>query len=177
MAEHNTDAGAVRRMISADLDMVLSWRNHPEVRRWMYTQHKITPDEHQKWFERADIESGKHLLIYEMATVPIGFVNFTQTGDGGIAEWGFYLSPGAPKGIGRKLGRAALQYAFGELRFHKVCGQALKENEKSIGLHLALGFLQEGVQREHHFDGIHYHDVVCFGLLSREWLAANRSNE
>ena len=173
MAKNDTDAGTVRRMISSDLEMVLSWRNHPEVRRWMYTQHEITPAEHQTWFERADVNPNKHLLIYELAKIPLGFVNFTQADDGEIADWGFYLSPSAPKGIGRNLGCASLQHAFNELQLHKVCGQAFKENGRSINLHVALGFLQEGVLRENHFDGIRYLDVVCFGLLRKEWLTNN----
>lgn len=173
MSEPDSSAGIVRRMTSADLEMVLSWRNHPDVRRYMYTQHEISMDEHQRWFEWSNQDPRKHLLIYEVAGVPRGFINFTQTGQGGIAEWGFYISPGTSKGTGRDLGRTALQYAFRELQFHKVCGQALEKNERSIGMHLALGFRQEGVLREQHFDGNRYHDIACFGLLSREWLEIN----
>lgn len=33
----------VRPMVATDLERVLGWRNHPEVRRHMYTQHAITP--------------------------------------------------------------------------------------------------------------------------------------
>lgn len=173
MSGLDATAGVVRRMTSADLEMVLSWRNHPEVRCHMYTQHEISMDEHQRWFELSSQDPRKHLLIYEVAGVPRGFINFTQTSQGGIAEWGFYVSPGTSKGSGRELGRTALQHAFGELQLHKVCGQALEENERSIGMHIALGFRQEGVLREQHFDGKRYHDIVCFGLLSREWLEVN----
>ena len=90
---------------------------------------------------------------------------------GGIADWGFYAAPDAPKGTGRKLGASALTYAFARLELHKVCGQALDFNERSIHFHLRLGFQQEGVLREQHFDGEQYHGIVCFGLLATEWQA------
>lgn len=161
----------MRRMRQADLEQVLAWRNHPDVRRFMYTQHEISLEEHISWFERASQDARRHLLVHEQGGVALGFVNLHEVGAGGIVDWGFYAAPDAPKGTGRQLGRQALLYAFGELGLHKVCGQALAFNEPSIRFHLRLGFQQEGVLREQHFDGERYHDIVCFGLLAAEWKA------
>lgn len=156
-------------MVQADLARVLVWRNHPLVRRHMYTQHEIAQDEHQHWFDRALQDSGKHLLIFELNKQPLGFVNFSELAIGGIADWGFYAAPDAPKGSGRRLGHAALDHAFTEIKLHKVCGQALACNKRSIHLHQALGFQQEGTLRDQHFDGERYQHVICFGLLGHEW--------
>lgn len=156
-------------MVQADLDIVLAWRNHAEVRRYMWTRHEIRPDEHQRWFERAVSDSNKHLLIFEVNRQPLGFANFTATGRGGIAEWGFYAAPDAPRGTGRQLGCSALNHAFTKLDLHKVCGQVLAYNVRSIHFHKSLGFQQEGILRDQHFDGERFHHVICFGLLSLEW--------
>ena len=112
----------LRVMTEADLEQVLLWRNHPEVRRYMYTSHEISMDEHRNWFIGASLDQALHLLIYEQEDKPLGFVNFTRTRCREIADWGFYLAPEAPKGSGRKLGNSALNYAFFELALHKVCG-------------------------------------------------------
>lgn len=159
----------VRPMLASDLERVLAWRNHPSVRRYMYTQHEITLEEHSRWFERATQDRSRHLLIFEKDTVPLGFINIHQIATGRIADWGFYAAPDAPKGTGLQLGQAALRYSFRDVGFHKLCGQALGYNEKSIRFHLRLGFTQEGILRQQHFDGQHYQDVVCFGLLANEW--------
>lgn len=156
-------------MANDDLARVLAWRNAPQVRRYMYTQHEITLDEHQRWFEAALMDPRKHLLIFELDHLPLGFVNFTEIADGGIADWGFYASPAAPKGSGGKLGKAALSHAFTNIKLHKVCGKALGHNQRSIRLHQSLGFRQEGALADQHFDGERYHDVICFGLISHEW--------
>jgi UDP-4-amino-4,6-dideoxy-N-acetyl-beta-L-altrosamine N-acetyltransferase len=158
-------------MTPEDLGQVLAWRNHEEVRRYMYTQHEISLEEHTRWFERASQDAGRHLLVFENDTVPLGFINIHQIAPGGVADWGFYVAPDAPKGTGRQLGQAALHYAFSGEGLHKICGQALAYNERSIRFHLNLGFQQEGTLREQHFDGQHYHNVVCFGLLASEWQA------
>ena len=174
MSTNSTIDGKVRPMTRADLDMVLAWRNHPDVRRYMYTSHEIGRTEHSEWFARASADPERHLLLFERHGVALGFVNLHRMGVGGISEWGFYLDPEAEPGAGAALGRAALDFAFETLACHKVCGQALAFNQRSIAFHLKLGFGQEGVLGDQHFDGGTYYDVICFGLLAEEW---GRGNE
>lgn len=159
----------VRLMDEKDLQLVLSWRNHPEVRRYMYTQHEISLQEHVTWFKRTSSGCCHHLLIVEDAGQALGFVHLKETGADGVAEWGFYAVPDASKGTGRKIAQAALGYAFGALRLSKVCGQALEFNERSINFHRSLGFVDEGVLREQQLDDERTHAVRCFSLLASEW--------
>lgn len=156
-------------MQKSDLELVLSWRNHPEIRRYMYTRHEITLDEHNQWFSRHSNDPDRHMLVFELDSTPLGFINIHQIAPGGIAEWGFYTAPDAPAGTGRLLGQASLCYAFDESGLHKLTGQVLACNERSVRYHQALGFTQEGILREQYFDGQLYQDVVCFGLLANEW--------
>ena len=129
----------IRAMTTGGLEMVLQWRNHPDVRRYMYTQHEISLDEYRRWFESRQCNAARHLLIFEQLGVPLGFVSITEGTPGRIADWGGYLAPEAPRGTERSLGQAALKFAFVSLRPHKVCGQALGFNERSIRFHHALG--------------------------------------
>jgi UDP-4-amino-4,6-dideoxy-N-acetyl-beta-L-altrosamine N-acetyltransferase len=166
-----TRAGsAVRRMVAADLDAVLRWRNHPDVRRYMYTQHEITPAEHRAWFERAGADPRRHLLIFESGGVPAGFVSFALGAEAGVADWGFYLAPDAARGQGQALGTAALEFAFKELKVSKVCGEALEDNERSIKFHERLGFAREGVLQKD--AGGRAVAVVRFGLAASAWRGA-----
>ena len=152
-----------------DLPMILAWRNHPEIRRYMLTQHEIGLDEHITWFNTVRQDTARRLLIIESKEEPLGFVQFSGVKKGGIAEWGFHVRPDAPKGTGRKLGTTALNHAFTVLQVHKVCGQALDFNSASIGFHLMLGFSQEGVLRDQHLINNRYHSLICFGLIEHEW--------
>ncbi|WP_050467327.1 UDP-2,4-diacetamido-2,4,6-trideoxy-beta-L-altropyranose hydrolase [Herbaspirillum chlorophenolicum] len=160
----------VRPMCQQDLAQVLSWRNHPEVRRYMRTQHEITLAEHGAWFERASKDPANRLLVAEIDGIPAGFVQFSKISAEGVADWGFYNAPDAPHGTGSKLGKAALNYAFHRLDLHKVCGQALGFNEGSIRFHRKLGFTQEGILRDQCLIAGSYQPLVCFGMLSHEWL-------
>lgn len=177
MHDSNSDIFQMRPMIHGDLMRVLAWRNHPDVRRYMYTQHEINPTEHQLWFESSLLDKKKHLLIFEINQNPVGFVNLNENGGNGMASWGFYLAPDAPQGSGLQLGRAALNHAFIQLNLKKLNGEALSYNHRSIQFHKRLGFREEGTLRDKHFDGEHYHHVICFGLLCQEWKLTTKADE
>jgi len=100
---------SVRDLVSEDLPMVLAWRNHPETRRFMFTQRETSIEEHRYLFARVNQDSTQQLLIVEDVQEPIGFVHFSHVCPGGIAEWGFYVRPGAAKGSGRREVRSYLQ--------------------------------------------------------------------
>lgn len=170
MYDSKRTISTVRVMTSDDLSDVLAWRNHPEIRRYMYTKHEISVDEHNAWFERASKDSNRHLLIFEVSGVAQGFVSFIEQSDSAVADWGFYIAPDAVRGTGRQLGLTALDYAFKILRMDKICGQALEFNERSVKFHRGLGFQQEGILRDQHYDGENHYSVICFGLLRTEWL-------
>ncbi|MCL7939449.1 UDP-4-amino-4,6-dideoxy-N-acetyl-beta-L-altrosamine N-acetyltransferase [Halomonas sp. ATCH28] len=169
------DSVHLRPLQEMDLERIRTWRNHPEVRRFMYTQHAISADEHHGWFQRARNDPDRHLMIVERqfcdaASEPFGFVNLHVVDTHARrAVWGFYLAPEAPRGSGRALGEAALVHAFATLKLHKLCGEALASNDRSIRFHQRLGFEQEARLRDHHFDGRTYHDVIGFGLLAADW--------
>lgn len=167
-------ADAIRTMTVSDLDQVLSWRNDPRVRTYMLSHHEISREEHLAWFQRASSDPSRHLLIYEHDGAPSGFMNLTlPVPDVPIADWGFYAAPDAPAGTGTGMGREALKYAFVRLSLHKVCGQVLAFNERSIRFHRRLGFVEEGRLRQQHFDGERFVDLIWFGLLSGEWTASS----
>lgn len=168
-----TELCSIRSLGLSDLSMVLVWRNHPNIRQFMFTQHEITLEEHTAWFQKASRDNMRSLLIVEEKEQPIGYVQFSHVSNGGVADWGFYVAPGSPQGTGRKLGATALNHAFGVLNLHKVCGQAIEHNAASIGFHQALSFRQEGVLREQQRIGDTYHNIICFGLLAREWTLAS----
>ena len=149
--------------------MLLAWRNHPNVHRFMFSQHEIGLDESHNWFTKTSKDPSRRLLIAEENKRPIGFVQFSQVTEGGISNWGFYTNPDVAKGAGRKLGVIALSYAFGDLKLHKVCGQALAGNKASIALHKRLGFTLESILRDQKSIKDIHHTLYCFGLLGSEW--------
>lgn len=169
MTDHPNGRGVLRPLDTRDLPMVLVWRNHISVRECMYTTHEVNQQEHLEWHQKSQLDPNRHLYIFEKENIPLGFVNILQISSNGLADWGFYLAPDAPKGCGKSLGIAALEHCFNVLHLRKICGQVLEFNIKSIAFHRALGFQHEGTLRAQHFDGTRYYDIIHFGLLNTEW--------
>lgn len=159
----------LRIVEESDLRLLLSWRNDVDVRRFMFTNQVIGWDEHCAWYRRCMAENGRQLLIFEADGVGRGFMNLSGLRRGGVAEWGFFLAPGAPRGTGMRMGAATLGHVFNEQGAHKLCGQAISNNDRSVRFHHRLGFRQEGVLREQHLSDGTYVDVICFGLLVSEF--------
>lgn len=159
----------LRPITENDLDMVLSWRNHEEIRKFMTNQDIIDFSEHLAWFERNRLRQDRFFLIFEFENCPEGYISFVPIANSKVYEWGFYIRPNAPKGLGKILGKTALDFAFNQQKFHKIFGQVLGFNTRSIKFHESLGFINEGVLRKHFYDERGETDIYQFGLLQTEW--------
>jgi UDP-4-amino-4,6-dideoxy-N-acetyl-beta-L-altrosamine N-acetyltransferase len=162
----------LRKLNKDDLQLILSWRNTPEVRKNMYSTKVITETEHYTWFER--IKSDPQSLWYihtDENDNADGVVYFTQyRPENRSTFWGFYTSPSAQAGTGTKLGIDALNEAFYVLDLHKINADVLINNKRSIHFHEKLGFIREGTFRDYHFNGEQFVDVVRLGVLKSEWV-------
>jgi ribosomal-protein-serine acetyltransferase len=87
---------------------------------------------------------------------------------------GYYLALNAQgKGIMTRSVQAVLNHAFHDLNLNRVeirCGAG---NKKSRAIPERLGFMQEGWIRDGENLYGAFHDLVVYGMLSREW--ANRA--
>lgn len=153
-----------------DLSMILEWRNAPEVRANMYTSHEITYEEHYAWFEKVKTDKSKAYFIAHINGQPVGVIGFSEINlVPGIATWAFYASPNAPRGCGSLMEYYALEYAFTDLKLHKLRCEVLGFNHVVVKLHKKFGFVEEGRLREAFYDGSEYQDIIHLGILSHEW--------
>lgn len=129
----------LRPATEEDRDLVLPWRNAPEVRAASITQHVISPDEHARWWSGAIADPSRRILIYERSGMPSGVVTFfdLELGDPEKASgwWGFYLDGAGLEQRGElllawlEIEREAIRYAFGELGLQLLEGEVLASNE------------------------------------------------
>ncbi|MBH5329873.1 UDP-2,4-diacetamido-2,4,6-trideoxy-beta-L-altropyranose hydrolase [Eikenella sp. S3360] len=131
----------LRAARSEDCRRLFEWRNHPDIRRFMFDSAEIAWDGHQAWFARQLANPDFTMLLYETGGAAQGYACFKHLGNG-IGEWGFYLAPDCPRGQGHGsiLGRLALQYAFSRLKMREIYGQVLPHNSASLALHRRLHF-------------------------------------
>lgn len=139
----------LREASDADRDMVLRWRNHPQVRRASFTTHEIEAAEHDRWWSSVRANDTKWLLIYEHCSVPSGVVTLA-TIDPGSATWGFYLDIDGlnrrgellPAWIG--IERESVSYAFEKVGVSVLRGDVPAANTAVRRLHQRCGFAETG---------------------------------
>lgn len=162
----------MRLLQQEDLRLILEWRNDERIRAVMYTDHEIHWEEHQQWFLKTQGESykGRHLLfLYD--NIPLGQMNITDINlEHQRAYWGFFIgSAKAPKASGLAMGYFALEYVFTHLKLNKLCGEAIADNAASVNFHHKLGFVTEGILRQHIIKQEISKDIICFGHFADKW--------
>ena len=124
----------LRKLEESDLDIILSWRNHDEIRKYMMNDSLITYQDHLQWFKNNQNRVDRLFYVFEYNSVPKGYVSYQKIENSLAYEWGFYISPNSEKGMGTLLGEIALKYAFEQLDCEKIFGQVLSFNQKSMHL-------------------------------------------
>lgn len=160
----------LRKMIKDDLKMVLDWRNSKNVRENMYNHEIIEWEEHVDWFSKVSNDESSIYLIFEENKKPMGVISFTNIDKKNKrASWAFYSGNTSVRGIGSKMEKAALSYAFNVLKLNKLCCEVLEFNDKVISFHQKHGFKVEGVLKRHYErDGTLY-DIYQLAIFSRDW--------
>lgn len=156
-----------------DLEMILRWRNSSAIKANMLKDHIISWHEHRKWFDGVSQSSSDIYFVVEWDNIPVGLTYFNRIdADNGTAFWGFYIGePEAPRGVGSKMAKASICYAFCTRNVRKICGEVLVFNKKSRRIFEKMGFEQEGYLRQHVYKRNQYVDLVVYGMLRHEWIA------
>lgn len=83
---------------------------------------------------------------------------------------GYYLAKDFEgRGIMTRAVQALVNYAFLDLNLNRLeirCGVG---NKKSRHIPERLGFVQEGIIRDGEYLYNHFHDLVVYGMLARDW--------
>lgn len=134
-----------------DQHFVLAWRNHPDVRAVSLTQHVITPEEHQAWWESTKTRPDREVFIYERRGEPAAVVTFFDLDrEARTSWWGYYLDN---EGLGERgvlmpvwmhLQREGVKFAWNELGLDVLEGEVLAENEAVRAMNLRGGFVEVG---------------------------------
>jgi UDP-4-amino-4,6-dideoxy-N-acetyl-beta-L-altrosamine N-acetyltransferase len=164
---------ALRDIRPGDKEKIRNWRNLPEVAKYLYTDHYITAEEHEKWFASIfDDPTRRYWMItYEQEDVGLVYLyNIDQTNE--RCYWAFYVAGTGlrGKGIGSFVEYSILQYVFCHLDFNRLCCEVLVSNQPVIEMHKGFGFIQEGYFRQHVIKSDQPVDVVSLAILQEEWV-------
>ena len=150
---------------------LLEIRNSAEVRRWMYHSEVIPIPAHLAFIAGLKNDETRQFFVVLQEEKPIGAVIFSQIDStNGSADWAFYLSSGAMKGLGSALEVAALNYLFQDRKIEKLHCEVLEDNERVVRMHQRFGFEVEGKRESavHRAEGrVGY---ILLGITRSKWV-------
>lgn len=121
-----------------------------------------------------DWNDGKENFVFACRTAQetIGLLTLSALDPiAGNAELGIMIAEKKDRGKGwaSQACRLIMDYAFGELRLHRLYVRVAVDNLPSLKLFQALGFIEEGRMREVMRRGHRYLDLILLGLLEDEY--------
>jgi UDP-2,4-diacetamido-2,4,6-trideoxy-beta-L-altropyranose hydrolase/UDP-4-amino-4,6-dideoxy-N-acetyl-beta-L-altrosamine N-acetyltransferase len=124
-----------------DKALALSMRNHPEIKKWMYSQDSISNAAHCEFIERLESRTDRRYFLVKRKNNIIGSINFSKINFENSVYFGIYTNPFLQiKGAGRLLESVASQYAFIELGVKKIKLEVYSDNEKAINFYKKCNF-------------------------------------
>jgi UDP-4-amino-4,6-dideoxy-N-acetyl-beta-L-altrosamine N-acetyltransferase len=171
---------ALRRVRFEDSARLLAWRNSPQVAAYMYTDHQISPDEHERWLAGALAAQDRRYWIISLDGEPVGLANLVRIDlTARRCDWAYYLGEASTRGrgVGSAVEYIVLRHVFETLGLNKLWCEVLASNEAVWKLHESFGFVREATFRDHVFKAGRFEDVVGLGMLAAEWREAKPAIE
>lgn len=162
----------LRKIQKKDKTKIMTWRNLPEISKYMYSDHKISEKEHDLWFNKVLKELSDNYWIIVCDNEDVGLVNLYDIDlKNSRCFWAFYLSSNniRGKGVGSFVEYTILNYVFDNLGLNKLCCEVLDFNESVVAMHKKFGFKQEGFFRNHIIKSGKKYDVFRLGIIKNDW--------
>ena len=165
----------LRLLSRDDLERTYSWMNEPEIMATMSRHQFIEKEEQKKWFDGQVIDNSK--FIFAICLI----IDDTHIGNISLSEIDYINRNGRyavfigdkqyrGKGYGRSATEIILDYAFDYLNLHKIYLKTSVTNEGAIKMYEKMGFVEEGILREHEYLAGEYVDKILFSYFKNSRL-------
>lgn len=162
---------ALRTIEGENLEFLRDVINDPRVREGLTIARPVNERQEREYFEErlSSDETIDLLVCYDGD--PVGYVTLHDLDQrSGHCEIGIWLdAEHHGLGYGTEASHLLTEYAFDELRMHRVLARVLADNDASRRVWQKLGFVEEGVHRDEAFTDGEYVDVHYYGVLEDEW--------
>jgi RimJ/RimL family protein N-acetyltransferase len=177
MALLSTERLALREIELDDGPAVLAWQSDPAYLRFYPWTRRTEEDVREfvrmlvAWrIEEPRTRFQLAVTLSESGTL-IGTCGVRKRAvDATEADVGIELAPAHwSRGYAAEAMRAVIDFAFRELKLHRVWAQCVAGNAAAVRLVERLGMTREGRLREQVRIGDRWHDALVYGLLENEW--------
>ncbi|MFH0708574.1 MAG: UDP-4-amino-4,6-dideoxy-N-acetyl-beta-L-altrosamine N-acetyltransferase [Pseudomonadota bacterium] len=120
-------------------EMVLSWRNHSDIRKWMIQQKEISPQEHLNFIQSLKQRDDKWYFLVHDENCYLGVINLHRLTTS-TAELGIYANPDL-RGVGKILMTQLIDFAI-TLGVSKLIANVINHNVRACHLYQQFAFME-----------------------------------
>ena len=149
--------------------MVLGWRNHESIRKWMYSDTIISTQEHADFLSDLIRDENNFYWVVEnevgffLGTISLNKIDFQNK----HAYIGIYANPyNEIKNKGDLLIQCIKKLGFEITGLHTLKLEVIANNKKAINFYKKSEFNEEGKLKEFVFKDEQWHDVVVMGIMN-----------
>ena len=161
-----------------DLEKTHEWRNNLElIKLTQGIRFPKTLEMDRDWFNNALNDKSNRNIYFGIDEIETGeFIGIIQLNNidyiSRNANWGFMIgeTKNQSKGIGTEFSILILNYTFNELNLIKITSYIVDNNKISNKLFRKLGFIEEGVLKNHYFVNGEYKDIMIMSLFKDDYL-------
>ena len=133
----------LREVSFDDIDDIITWRNDPELGRYLNAFEKLTHQTQYDFLKRYFEKPDEYYFVAEtvrtkqkVGTISIYHIDSREN----QAEFGRLIIPEQYRILASEVAFLGLRFAFEVLGLDKVFGHAVEENERAVKFDLSLGF-------------------------------------
>ena len=171
----------LRPLREDDLPRLVRWFNTPEVRHWLH--HSERPDATaeavtERFITNSDAAANVHWIIETLDGRLVGTTELRLTLRADRAEMGIAIHDKAQwsEGLGTDAVRLVVDYAFEELNLNRVELTTDEDNVRALRCYEKVGFVREGLLRQHRLLDGRFGNTVVMGILRDEWEPLERGD-
>lgn len=160
----------LRTVEEEDIEFIRDTFNLTEVRRNISHSEPANIEQEQEFFDQVICGDEEVNLAISVDEEMIGMITLSPQKEQSVKQIGLWIHPDYHgNGYGTEASELAVDYAFTELRVHKVVARALETNRGSQRIWEKLGFEKEGELRQQAYHEGSYEDLYMYGILEHEW--------
>ena len=156
---------------SDDTDDILKWRNNENVKKYFIDQREVRREDHIRWLKEKS-ETGRvvQFIISQnerhVGTVFLKNIDYQHR----KAEYGIFIGEEdiTGKGIGTAVAKRMTEYAFKELKLHKLYLRVLEDNIRAVRCYEKAGFQKEALLRDEVQINGKFRNIILMGVLNIE---------
>lgn len=154
-------------------EMVRNWRNSEQVKKWMFSDHTISPEEHSLFTERLKSDERNFYWVVKRSgggycgVILLNEVDFKNMN----AYLGIYANPDYHiPGVGRILMDSLKTVTFDLAHLHTLKLEVIETNGRALDFYRKSGFIEEGKLKEFVFKDGRWYDVIIMGMVNKEFI-------